>query len=91
MELPTNRLKEIVGCANIFLMETKEIIRKAGGPLRVSQVIQRHHSTVCGWDKIPPCHARVISELSGVSVHIIRPDVFGPESSASHECGERAA
>lgn len=77
--------------SHIPLMETKEIIRKAGGPLRVSQVIQRHHSTVCGWEKIPPCHARVISELSGVSVHVIRPDVFGPEPGISAECGERAA
>lgn len=39
----------------------------------------RHYSTVCGWRKIPPCHARTIAQMAGVSVHVIRPDVFGPE------------
>ncbi|MBF0859393.1 hypothetical protein HKD24_09220 [Gluconobacter sp. LMG 31484] len=39
----------------------------------------RHHSTVCGWRKIPPCHALTIAQMAGVSVHVIRPDVFGPE------------
>ena len=63
----------------LWAMDTKDIIRMAGGPLKVGQAVHRHHSTVCGWRKIPPCHALTIAQMAGVSVHVIRPDVFGPE------------
>lgn len=60
-------------------MNTREIIRRAGGPLNVAKAIGRHHATVIGWSRIPAEHALTIARMAAISPHAIRPDVFGPE------------
>ncbi len=59
-------------------MDTKDIIRRAGGTNKVANAVRRKHNTVAGWQKVPPCHVVAVAELSGVPPHLIRPDVFPP-------------
>lgn len=61
-------------------MNTREIIRRAGGPLKVAKAVGRHHATVIGWHRVPAEHVRTVSRMSGLSPHIIRPDVFGADA-----------
>lgn len=65
-----------------FCMDTREIIRLAGGPSKVARASRRHHATVIGWARIPAEHVLTIARMSGISPHEIRPDVFGPEPRA---------
>ncbi|XRB28335.1 helix-turn-helix domain-containing protein [Novacetimonas hansenii] len=58
-------------------MNTREIIRRAGGPLKVAKAVGRHHATVIGWRRVPAEHVRTVSRMCGIPSHIIRPDVFG--------------
>lgn len=60
-------------------MDTREIIRVAGGPLKVGKAIGRHHTTVSAWLRIPAEHVLAIARMAAISPHVIRPDVFGPE------------
>ncbi|PYD79961.1 hypothetical protein ACM0P6_02970 [Komagataeibacter sucrofermentans] len=60
-------------------MNTREIIRRAGGPLKVGKAVNRHHATVIGWKQVPAVHARTVAEMAGLTPHDLRPDVFGPD------------
>lgn len=67
-------------------------ITKAGGPTAVARLFTERGSkmspqNVDKWKKVPPKHARLLSEFAGGSptVHQLRPDVFGraPEQQAA--------
>ena len=66
-------------------MNTREIIRRAGGPLKVAKAVGRHHATVIGWRRVPAEHARTVARMAALTPHDLRPDVFGPET--THERG----
>ncbi|QNT79405.1 hypothetical protein JGUZn3_22040 [Entomobacter blattae] len=65
------------------MMNTKEIIRAAGGPSKVARAVDRHHSTVCKWDFVPGKFVRIVSELSKIPPETIRPDIF--QTTPTHE------
>lgn len=57
-------------------METREIVRAAGGPLKLSRVLGVTHSAVSKWKKVPPKHALKVSRLSRIPLHVIQPDML---------------
>lgn len=57
-------------------LNTKEIVRAAGGPKKLGALLGIDHSTISGWKRIPAHHATRIAEISGVPAHVMRPDVF---------------
>lgn len=61
-------------------LSVRDIVNAAGGPTQVGRTIGRLHSTVIRWKAVPPKYARVISQMSGLTLHEICPEVFGPES-----------
>lgn len=58
-------------------MEIRSIIKLAGGPVRVGRAVGVSHSAVCKWNLVPPKHVLAVAKLSGISEHVIRPDIFG--------------
>ncbi len=58
-------------------MDTSEIIRAAGGPVRVANLCGlRSHSTVSEWAEVPPRHVLKVADASGIAPHVIRPDIY---------------
>ena len=58
-------------------MEAHEIIKAAGGPVRVAKLCKlRSHSTVSEWTEVPPKHVLTVSDASGIAPHVIRPDIY---------------
>lgn len=57
-------------------MEVAEIIKQAGGVSKIAHAVGRHHTSVMGWKRVPVEHARVISDLTQIPLHVIRPDVW---------------
>ena len=62
-------------------MDTKTVIERAGGLTKLSRDLAIHHSTVYGWKRVPAHHVLKVSNLTGISPHELRPDVF-PSSAA---------
>jgi DNA-binding transcriptional regulator YdaS (Cro superfamily) len=72
----------------------KELIRaaaeKVGGIVALAARLGITKSAVSQWDRVPAEHVLRVSELTGVSVHELRPDVFGP-TPVKHRAAPRAA
>ena len=68
-------------------MEVSEIVSRAGGPMRVSRLIGRHHATIVRWRRVPAEHAIRVSEAAKLPLHVIRPDVFPCPVALPHEDG----
>lgn len=70
-------------------MDIKDILGAAGGPSAVARKIGRHHSTVLRWTRVPPRHARAVAALTGIALHVIRPDIYpAPSPVPSQSPGE---
>jgi len=52
-------------------------IEKIGGLTAVADKLGITRQAVFAWKRCPPEHAIKIEQLSGISRHILRPDVFG--------------
>jgi len=61
-----------------------EAIRKAGGPAAVGRAFDPpiSRAAVSQWRVAPYKRCLRLAELSGISVHQLRPDVYGPGAAA---------
>lgn len=57
-------------------MEMSEIIRRAGGLVKLAKAAGRHHATILGWTRVPPQHVRAVSAATGIPAHELRPDLW---------------
>lgn len=57
-------------------MNIKKVIKKAGGPVRVSKLLGISHQAVGQWKSVPPKWVIKIEELSGIPRTKIRPDIY---------------
>ncbi len=55
----------------------KKIIEKAGGPPVIAKEIRTTKQNIHQWRQVPDIHVLDLERLSGISKHIIRPDIFG--------------
>lgn len=63
-------------------MDMPEIIRRAGGLVKLAKAAGRHHATVLGWTRVPPQHVRAVSAATGLTAHELRPDLWDPPDTA---------
>lgn len=64
-------------------MEIREIIKAGGGPSKVGAAVGRAHSSVIAWTRVPAEHVRVVSRITGIPPHQLRPDLFDPPAAAA--------
>ena len=56
-------------------------IERAGSAAALARICDQRPQAVTRWkreDRVPAKHCRAIEAATGVSVHELRPDVFGP-------------
>lgn len=72
-------------------METicEKIIRDAGGPKKLADALnligaaQITPQAISQWKRVPPNRVVAVEAVTGVSRHILRPDVFGDREFAA--------
>lgn len=74
--------------ANQMEKAIKEAIKIAGGPTALSKKISQEIAAITPeaivqWRKCPPKRVLFIENLTKVSRHKLRPDIFGAEDAAS--------
>jgi hypothetical protein len=57
-------------------MEIADIIHKAGGPTKLGRHLDRSHSTILSWKKVPAQHVPKVSEITKIPRHEIRSDLW---------------
>ena len=55
---------------------TQRAIDKAGGPTKISPEIGTSPQNISMWKRIPTKWCDKISQMSGIPMHELRPDVF---------------
>ncbi len=64
----------------------KETIRQAadsvGGVVKLSEALGLSRAAASQWDRVPAEHVLPVERLTGVSRHVLRPDIFGPATVA---------
>ncbi|WP_334654382.1 transcriptional regulator [Sphingomonas panaciterrae] len=57
-------------------------VREAGSQSAFGRLVGKRQSTIREWlmaDKVPPESVLKVEEATGISRHLLRPDVYGPE------------
>jgi DNA-binding transcriptional regulator YdaS (Cro superfamily) len=57
-------------------MEMSEVIRRAGGLVKLAKAVGRHHATILGWTSVPPKHVRAVAAATQIPPHELRPDLW---------------
>lgn len=52
---------------------------KRGRLTRLAEKLQLDPSTVLTWKRVPPQHCLIVEEFTGISRHVLRPDIFGED------------
>lgn len=55
---------------------TRNAIEKSGGLSALSRQIGITRQAISQWDRIPAEQCRQVSEISGVPLHELRPDIY---------------
>lgn len=55
-----------------------EAFNRAGGLCVAASALSRTPASLSGWRKAPPEHVLALEAISGVSRHILRPDLYPP-------------
>lgn len=75
----------IIGAMNALDMA----IEKAGGVCRLADQLGVGQSVVSNWrasgGRVPPKRVRAVEEITGISRHELRPDIFGPPPSSQSD------
>jgi DNA-binding transcriptional regulator YdaS (Cro superfamily) len=63
----------------------KEAVKRAGGLTKLSRVFGVTPQAIYKWEMVPPERCQELAMLAGMSVHDLRPDIFGvkPRRAAS--------
>lgn len=56
---------------------------KVGGVVALARRLGIKHPSLHSWRRVPAEHCLIIEELSGVSRHDLRPDVYGSSKEAA--------
>ncbi len=58
------------------MMHIKEIIKKAGGGVKLAKKIGIYHSAVYRWKHIPVQRLSDVEKITGIPREELRPDIF---------------
>lgn len=61
----------------------EEVIKTAGGPAALARELKISTAAVSQWRRVPIDRVLKIEEITGLSRHQLRPDVYGPASEAA--------
>jgi DNA-binding transcriptional regulator YdaS (Cro superfamily) len=62
-------------------MDIKQIIAAGGGATAIARELGIAHSSVLGWRVVPAERCMRVSQLTGIALHTLRPDVYpSPEA-----------
>lgn len=64
------------------LAAVKKAADNCGGLSKLAKRLGIRRQTLYQWERVPVLHVLTIEELSGVSRHTLRPDVFGKQEAA---------
>jgi DNA-binding transcriptional regulator YdaS (Cro superfamily) len=67
---------------------TQIAIKKAGGPTALARLLGVTPQAVGQWKMVPADKVLQVEQISGVSRHALRPDVFGVEPEIAKEAAE---
>lgn len=59
------------------------IFERGGGVAALARKLGRSHSTLLGWERVPPAHVPEVSRITGVPRHELRPDLYEPPALSS--------
>lgn len=57
-------------------MDVKEIVSRAGGPVKLGKEINLSHSAISCWTRVPLRHCRKVSDLTGIPLHELNPEIW---------------
>ncbi|MEQ1403861.1 Cro/CI family transcriptional regulator [Neorhizobium sp. Rsf11] len=60
-----------------------EAISAVGSASELARRLGITPAAVLQWDQVPPTRVLAVEEISGVSRHRLRPDIYGPERQAA--------
>ncbi|MDE2105908.1 MAG: helix-turn-helix domain-containing protein [Patescibacteria group bacterium] len=69
--------------ARAKLPTTHEIVKAAGGPVKLAAALGIHYSTISGWKQIPAHHVLRVAQLSGVPLEHVLATAAAPGAHAS--------
>lgn len=61
----------------------RNALKNHGGVNALAEAIGVSHQAISQWREVPPKRVLAVEAAWGVSRHVIRPDVYGPELSAT--------
>lgn len=56
----------------------KHAIETAGGPSALSRELGISSQAIPQWRRVPPNRVLEVERITGISRHVLRPDIFGP-------------
>jgi DNA-binding transcriptional regulator YdaS (Cro superfamily) len=61
----------------------QDVLKAAGGPAALARELRISTAAVSQWRRVPVDRVLKVEELTGLSRHQLRPDVYGPASEAA--------
>lgn len=55
---------------------TQQAIDAAGGVLALARLLNISGAAVAQWDQVPATRCREVSKLTGLPLHVLRPDIY---------------
>lgn len=73
--------RHIIDAMNASLIAAKQAIQHAGGVGALASALGTKHYNVSKWsrNRVPAKYVLRVEELTGISRHDLRPDIFGPQ------------
>ena len=65
-----------------------EAIKAAGGPTELARRLGIRMESTYGWKRVPPARVLAVEAATGISRHLLRPDIYPVERPASVEKAE---
>jgi DNA-binding transcriptional regulator YdaS (Cro superfamily) len=69
---------------------TKAAVIAAGGPIKLAKALGIRRQAVEQWRRVPSERCLAVEELSGISRHVLRPDIYGPLDRKGQGSGKAA-
>lgn len=62
--------------------QIEQIIEAAGGITKLAGALGIRHTAIYSWNRVPAERVLKVEEITGISRHQLRPDIFGQPEAA---------